>query len=196
MCMIDVQPGAVGEDHVGHTHVLVGQLGRVGIRTAHVETTGVTKRGLHVVVPAGALVAAGVRRTVVGGHHLAGHEHGVGVRMPGGGHPVLGFDTHDPLDAHHLRLTRCDGLGADAAIVLERLVSDVRRCLMADGQEHKQRTHDTQESEDVVGEQIDAASARKAEIDADVDSILDEIDDVLEENAEEFVASFVQKGGQ
>ncbi len=67
---------------------------------------------------------------------------------------------------------------------------------MADGQEHKQRTHATQESEDVVGEQIDAASARKAEIDADVDSILDEIDDVLEENAEEFVASFVQKGGQ
>ncbi|HPE11588.1 MAG: ubiquitin-like protein Pup [Actinobacteria bacterium] len=67
---------------------------------------------------------------------------------------------------------------------------------MADGQEHKQRTHSTGESEDVVGEQLDAASARKAEIDADVDSILDEIDDVLEENAEEFVASFVQKGGQ
>ena len=43
---------------------------------------------------------------------------------------------------------------------------------MADGQEHKQRTHSTGESEDVVGEQLDAASARKAEIDADVDSIL------------------------
>ncbi len=67
---------------------------------------------------------------------------------------------------------------------------------MADGQEHKQRTHTGEESQDVVGEQVDAASARKAEIDADVDSILDEIDDVLEENAEEFVASFVQKGGQ
>ena len=54
----------------------------------------------------------------------------------------------------------------------------------------------TSRAEDVVGEEVEAAAARKAEIDADVDSILDEIDDVLEENAEEFVASFVQKGGQ
>jgi ubiquitin-like protein Pup len=67
---------------------------------------------------------------------------------------------------------------------------------MADGQQHKQRPHTSKETEDVVGEELEAASARKAELDADVDSILDEIDDVLEENAEEFVASFVQKGGQ
>jgi prokaryotic ubiquitin-like protein Pup len=67
---------------------------------------------------------------------------------------------------------------------------------MADGQQHKQRPHTTRDSDDVVGQEIDAAAARKAELDADVDSILDEIDDVLEENAEEFVASFVQKGGQ
>ncbi|MEZ5157262.1 MAG: ubiquitin-like protein Pup [Candidatus Nanopelagicales bacterium] len=67
---------------------------------------------------------------------------------------------------------------------------------MADGQQHKQRPSTAKESEDVVGEELEAASARKAELDADVDSILDEIDDVLEENAEEFVASFVQKGGQ
>jgi prokaryotic ubiquitin-like protein Pup len=67
---------------------------------------------------------------------------------------------------------------------------------MADGQQHKQRAHTPKETEDVVGEELEAASARKAELDADVDSILDEIDDVLEENAEEFVASFVQKGGQ
>ncbi len=67
---------------------------------------------------------------------------------------------------------------------------------MADGQQHKHRSHSTKQSEDVVGDEVEAAAARKAEIDADVDSILDEIDDVLEENAEEFVASFVQKGGQ
>ena len=67
---------------------------------------------------------------------------------------------------------------------------------MADGQQHKQRTHTPKETEDVVGEELEAASARKAELDADVDSILDEIDDVLEENAEEFVRGFVQKGGQ
>ena len=67
---------------------------------------------------------------------------------------------------------------------------------MPDGQQHKQRTQSTRDSEDVAGQELDAAAARKAELDADVDSILDEIDDVLEENAEEFVASFVQKGGQ
>jgi ubiquitin-like protein Pup len=67
---------------------------------------------------------------------------------------------------------------------------------MADGQQHRQRPQSTGESQDAVAEELDAAAARKAELDADVDSILDEIDDVLEENAEEFVASFVQKGGQ
>ena len=67
---------------------------------------------------------------------------------------------------------------------------------MADGQQHKQRPATSRDNEDVVDGELEAAAARKAEIDADVDSILDEIDDVLEENAEEFVASFVQKGGQ
>lgn len=67
---------------------------------------------------------------------------------------------------------------------------------MADEQQHKNRSHSTAQTEDVVNEDLEAASARKAELDADVDSILDEIDDVLEVNAEEFVASFVQKGGQ
>lgn len=67
---------------------------------------------------------------------------------------------------------------------------------MADGQQHKQRPHTTRESDDAAAQDLEAAAARKAELDADVDSILDEIDDVLEENAEEFVASFVQKGGQ
>ena len=67
---------------------------------------------------------------------------------------------------------------------------------MADGQQHKQRPSASKQTEDVVDGELEAAAARKAEIDADVDSILDEIDDVLEENAEEFVASFVQKGGQ
>ncbi len=67
---------------------------------------------------------------------------------------------------------------------------------MADEQQHKSRSHSTAQTEDVVNEDLEAASARKAELDADVDSILDEIDDVLEVNAEEFVASFVQKGGQ
>ena len=67
---------------------------------------------------------------------------------------------------------------------------------MADGQQHKQRPHTSKETEDVVGEELEAASARKEALDADIDAILDEIDEVLETNAEEFVRGFVQKGGQ
>ena len=65
---------------------------------------------------------------------------------------------------------------------------------MADSQERIRRARE--QEEDSVDQDLEAAAARKAELDADVDSILDDIDDVLEENAEEFVASFVQKGGQ
>ena len=67
---------------------------------------------------------------------------------------------------------------------------------MSDGQQHKQRPQSSRDSGDVAAEDLEAASARKAEIDADVDAILDEIDDVLETNAEDFVKSYVQKGGQ
>ena len=67
---------------------------------------------------------------------------------------------------------------------------------MSDGQQHKHRQHARAESEDVAADTVEAASARKAELDADVDSILDEIDDVLETNAEDFVKSYVQKGGE
>ncbi len=54
-------------------------------------------------------------------------------------------------------------------------------------------------AEDAPEEQVasnQAATERKAALDAEVDSMLDEIDDVLEVNAEDFVKSFVQKGGQ
>jgi ubiquitin-like protein Pup len=67
---------------------------------------------------------------------------------------------------------------------------------MADGQQHKQRAQSSRDAQDEAAQDVEAASARKAELDADVDAILEEIDDVLEEKAEEFVASFVQKGGQ
>ena len=67
---------------------------------------------------------------------------------------------------------------------------------MADGQQHKHRSHTNKQSEDVVGDEVEAAAARKAELDADVDSILDEIDDVLETNADDFVKAYIQKGGQ
>jgi prokaryotic ubiquitin-like protein Pup len=52
------------------------------------------------------------------------------------------------------------------------------------------------EREEVVDEELAAASERGEKLKEDIDDLLDEIDSVLEDNAEEFVRSYVQKGGQ
>jgi ubiquitin-like protein Pup len=52
------------------------------------------------------------------------------------------------------------------------------------------------EREEVVDEEVAAASERGEKLKEDIDDLLDEIDSVLEDNAEEFVRSYVQKGGQ
>jgi prokaryotic ubiquitin-like protein Pup len=52
------------------------------------------------------------------------------------------------------------------------------------------------EREQVVDEEVAAASERGEKLKEDIDDLLDEIDSVLEDNAEEFVRSYVQKGGQ
>ncbi len=52
------------------------------------------------------------------------------------------------------------------------------------------------EREEVVDEEVVAASERGEKLKEDIDDLLDEIDSVLEDNAEEFVRSYVQKGGQ
>ena len=52
------------------------------------------------------------------------------------------------------------------------------------------------EREEVVDEEVTAASERGEKLKEDIDDLLDEIDSVLEDNAEEFVRSYVQKGGE
>jgi prokaryotic ubiquitin-like protein Pup len=52
------------------------------------------------------------------------------------------------------------------------------------------------EREEVVDEEVAAASERGEKLKEDIDDLLDEIDSVLEDNAEEFVRSYVQKGGE
>ena len=53
MGVVDVEPGAVGEDDVGQAEVLVGELGRVRDLAGHVEAAGVAQRGLLLEVPPG-----------------------------------------------------------------------------------------------------------------------------------------------
>ena len=53
MRVVDVQPGAVGEDDVGQPEVLVGQLAGVGDLAGHVEPAGVAQRRLLLEVPPG-----------------------------------------------------------------------------------------------------------------------------------------------
>ena len=50
--VVDVEPGAVGEDDVGQAEVLVGELARVGDLPRQVEAAGVAQRRLLLEVPA------------------------------------------------------------------------------------------------------------------------------------------------
>ncbi len=51
-------------------------------------------------------------------------------------------------------------------------------------------------TEEVVDDDVTAASPQGEKLKAELDELLDEIDEVLEDNAEDFVRSYVQKGGQ
>ena len=53
MRVVDVEPGAVGQDDVGQPEVLVGQLGGVGDLAGQVEAAGVAQRVLLLEVPPG-----------------------------------------------------------------------------------------------------------------------------------------------
>ena len=64
VCVVDVQPGTVGQDHVGQADVLVGELAGVGGLACEVEAAGVPQRVFLLEVPAGA--ARPVHRRRVG----------------------------------------------------------------------------------------------------------------------------------
>ncbi len=103
--VVDVEAGAVGEDHVGQADVLVGELGLVGDLTRQVEPTRVAQRVLLLEVPAGPPVAGGGRLRV-GVDDLGGDQHRVGTGVAGHADPVLRLGPHHPPHAHTGQPTR------------------------------------------------------------------------------------------
>ena len=101
MGVVDVEPGAVGEDHVGQAEVLVGErLGRVVGGAGVGEAAGVAQRRLLLVVPAGAAAAGQLRAGAVGVDHLGRGDHRVGAGLARHGDAVLDLGTHDPPHRH------------------------------------------------------------------------------------------------
>ena len=96
--MVDVEAGAVGEDHVRQAEVLVGELAGVGHLPRHVEAPGVAERGLLLEVPARPTCLEGRGR--IGVHQPRAGDHGVRVRMSLHRDAELGLGAHDPADAH------------------------------------------------------------------------------------------------
>ncbi|MEU9001969.1 hypothetical protein [Streptomyces sp. NPDC048551] len=102
--VVHVEPCAVGEDDVGEADVLVGELAVVGGLAGEVEAAGVPQRILLLEVPAGA--SRPVHRRRVGVDDLGRGEHGIGVRVPRNGDPVLRFDPHYSPYGHAALLAR------------------------------------------------------------------------------------------
>ena len=98
MGVVDVEPGAVGEDHVGQPEVLVGELARVGELPAQVEAARVAQRRLLLEVPPGPpRLDRGAR---VGVDHLRAGHHGVGMGLPLHRDAVLDLGAHHPSYGH------------------------------------------------------------------------------------------------
>ena len=96
--VVDVEPRAVGEDHVGQAEVLVGELARVGELAAQVEAARVAQRRLLLEVPAGP--ARLDRGAGVGVDHLRAGDHRVGVRLALHRDAVLDLGAHHPSYGH------------------------------------------------------------------------------------------------
>ena len=110
--VVDVEPGAVGQDDVGEPEVLVGELGGVGDLPGHVEAAGVAQRRLLLEVPA--RPARLDRRGGVGVDHLRGRDHGVGQGLAHHRDAVLHLGAHDSSHRHgsSVRVRQCPYRGA------------------------------------------------------------------------------------
>jgi hypothetical protein len=102
--MVDVQPGAVGEDHVGQAQVLVGEQAGVRGLARHVEASGVAKRRLLLEVPA--RTTGPQRGARIGVHHPGARDHRVGHRLPDHGDAELRLGPHHPAHTHVRERTR------------------------------------------------------------------------------------------
>ena len=105
--VVDVQPGAVGQDDVGRADVV-----DVGFRGAEqrgqVVPAGVPQRRLHLVVPARPAGPRRGHRRRVGQHHLGGGDHRVHPRLAGHRDAVLDLGAHDATHSHTSNLVRQD----------------------------------------------------------------------------------------
>ncbi len=97
--VVDVEPGPVGQHHVGHAGVLVGVAVVEGAGRREVETTGVAQRGLLLEVPPGPAPGRCTGRRP-GVHDLAGQRGRVRPGLTRDRDAVLQFGPHDPPHAH------------------------------------------------------------------------------------------------
>ncbi len=122
--VVDVEPRAVGQDHVGRADLVGVDHRRRPRRAAQVETAGVAQRRFHLVVPAGALGALNAGGGGIGQHRLRRGQDRVGGRVGRRRDAVLDLRPDNPL--HALKPRR----GDDAASVRggpQRLGDDPRK---------------------------------------------------------------------
>src|SRR6266540_3890068 len=91
--VVDVEPRAVGEDHVGQPGVVLGVEVLRAERRAQVEAAGVPQRRLLLEVPPGA-PGPRVRLAAVGVHDLRGEQHLVRPRLARHRDAVLHLGAH------------------------------------------------------------------------------------------------------
>jgi hypothetical protein len=112
VCVVDIQPGSVGQDDVRRAEIVQLWIGLGDSGQAKVEAAGVPQRGLHLVVPSGALGSRHFSRRGVGQHNLSRGQDGVGGAVPGHRDAVLDLSSHDP--AHSFEGTCLRGRWTDA----------------------------------------------------------------------------------
>ncbi|SLH73709.1 Uncharacterised protein [Mycobacteroides abscessus subsp. abscessus] len=115
--VVDVEPRAVGEDHVRGADLVGVDHRRRPVHPAQVEATRVAQRRLHLVVPPGAPCARHALGRRVRQNRLRGGEDRVGRRLGGRRDAVFDLDSDDALHTSSLGdarggigRTRCTGV--------------------------------------------------------------------------------------
>ena len=117
--VVDVEPGAVGQDHVGGADLVGVDHRRRPCRAAQVETARVAQRRFDLVVPAGALGALDAGGGGVGQHGLRRGQDRVGGRVRRRRDAVFDLRPDNPLHP--------SSVGVDAAIRFRHGGADVAR---------------------------------------------------------------------
>ena len=95
--VVDVEPGAVGQDHVGRADLVGVHDRRRARRPAQVEAAGVAQRRFHLVVPPGALRPLNARGGGVRQHRLRRRQDRIRGRVGRRGDAVLDLGPDNPL---------------------------------------------------------------------------------------------------